>query len=78
MFIRFILVYEKIIICGGQDERVEPFHTYISGEHMSSVLDLNHWKWTSIPISPYQPSPTSFSIATIVNDTNMVYGLGKY
>ncbi|KAI7889266.1 uncharacterized protein EV154DRAFT_424098 [Mucor mucedo] len=66
----------EIVICGGQDARVEPFQTYISGKQMSAVLDINEWKWTRVPMSHYQPPPTSFSIATIVNHTNMVYGLG--
>lgn len=72
---------DKIIICGGQDEKKEPFQTYMSGssdlDQMTAMLDLKKWEWTFSPTSSYQPFPRSFAIANIVNETRMVYGLGK-
>lgn len=71
------IVQDKIIICGGQDARVEPFQTYLSGSQMTAVLNIKNWQWTLAPVSMNQPLPTSFSIATLVNESSMVYGLGK-
>lgn len=83
-FIMFVYLFrsiahndDKIIICGGQDEHAEPFQTYLSNTQMTAVLDLKTWQWALAPVSAYQPSPSSFSISTIVNETNMIYGLGK-
>ncbi|KAI8639091.1 hypothetical protein BD408DRAFT_421953 [Parasitella parasitica] len=71
--------HNQIIICGGQDGKVEPFQSYLSGEHavdMTAVLKLNTWEWRIPDASPYQPFPRSHAIASIVNDTKMVYGFG--
>lgn len=57
---------------------MEPFQTYVSGNQMIAVLDLKTWQW-SLPQtkrSPYQPFPRSFAVASLVNETKMVYGLG--
>jgi hypothetical protein len=44
---------------------------------MTAILDLNSWEWHAPPASPYQPFPRSFAVASIVNETKMVYGLGN-
>jgi hypothetical protein len=67
----------------GQDGKNPPFQTYISSTEddtsLLAVLDLQTWQWQIPDIeSPYRPFPRSFAIANIVNDTRMVYGLGKY
>ncbi|KAF1798422.1 hypothetical protein FB192DRAFT_1391512 [Mucor lusitanicus] len=69
----------RIIICGGQDQEVEPFQSYLSGEHasdMTAILDMNTWEWHIPDASPYQPFPRSHAIANIVNETKMIYGFG--
>jgi hypothetical protein len=58
---------------------MEPFQTYISGNQMIAILDLNTWQWIlpQVKKSLYQPFPRSFAVASLVNETKMVYGLGK-
>ncbi|CEP07381.1 hypothetical protein [Parasitella parasitica] len=71
--------HNQIIICGGQDEKIEPFQSYLSGEHavdMTAVLDLSTWEWRIPDASPYQPFPRSHAVASIVNRTKMIYGFG--
>ncbi|EPB91302.1 hypothetical protein HMPREF1544_01819 [Mucor circinelloides 1006PhL] len=68
-----------VIICGGQNGEVEPFQSYLSGEHasdMTAILDMNTWEWHIPDASPYQPFPRSHAIANIVNETKMIYGFG--
>lgn len=67
---------DKIIITGGQDGTAEPFQSYMSGNQMTAILDTKTWQWSSPPASSYQPFPRSFAVASLVNNTKMVYGLG--
>ncbi|KAL9543975.1 hypothetical protein MBANPS3_007857 [Mucor bainieri] len=69
----------RIVICGGQNQQVEPFQSYLSGDHasdMTAILDMNTWEWHIPDASPYQPFPRSHAVANIVNETKMVYGFG--
>ncbi|KAI8876499.1 galactose oxidase [Backusella circina FSU 941] len=71
-----------IIICGGQDGKPQPFQNYISGginetkSSMTAILDTRNWSWIVPEGSPFQPFPRSHAIASIVNDTKMVFGFG--
>jgi hypothetical protein len=44
---------------------------------MTAVLDTKSWTWIIPQDSPFQPFPRAHAIASIVNDTKMVFGFGK-
>lgn len=45
---------------------------------MAAILDTNSWSWRSPkPSHLYQPYPQSHGIISIMNETKIVYGLGK-
>lgn len=83
IFYVFILFLRLIIKNIGQNDIQAPYQTYIGSqrsqlEEMTAILDTNTWTWRIPKSSIYQPFPQSHSSISLINDTKIVFGFGKY